>query len=105
MADVAVPVLVVGGGPVGLSTVIGLRRFGIDCLLVERHPSTSLFPKGRGISRRTMEIFRQWGIEEKVTAAGLRREESLSIYVAPKRLEKVRGETVANSHLPPPIAR
>jgi len=81
MADVAVPVLVVGGGPVGLSTVIGLRRFGIACLLVERHPSTSLFPKGRAISTRTMEIFRQWGIEDEVTAAGLPREESLFIYL------------------------
>jgi 2-polyprenyl-6-methoxyphenol hydroxylase-like FAD-dependent oxidoreductase len=81
MADLAVPVLVVGGGPVGLSTAIGLRRFGIDCLLVERHPSTSLFPKGRGISTRTMEIFRQWGIEAEVTAAGLPREESLFIYL------------------------
>src|SRR3989475_12727924 len=81
MADVAVPVLVVGGGPVGLSTAIGLRRFGIDCLLVERHPSTSLFPKGRGISTRTMETFRQWGIEAEVTAAGLPREESLFIYL------------------------
>jgi 2-polyprenyl-6-methoxyphenol hydroxylase-like FAD-dependent oxidoreductase len=81
MNELRVPVLIVGGGPVGLSTAIGLRRFGIDCLLVERHPSTSRFPKGRGINKRTMEIFRQWGIEDKVTAAGLPREESLSIYL------------------------
>ena len=79
--DVEIPVLVVGGGPVGLSTAIGLRHFGIDCLLVERHPSTSLFPKGRAISTRSMEIFRQWGIEEAVTAVGLPREESLFIYL------------------------
>ncbi len=65
----------------GLSTAIALRRFGIACLLVERHPSTSLFPKGRGITARTMEIFRQWGIEDEVTAAGLPREESLFIYL------------------------
>lgn len=81
MNEMRVPVLIVGDGPVGLSTAIGLRRFGIDCLLVERHPSTSLFPKGRGINKRTMEIFRQWGIEDKVTAAGLPREESLSVYL------------------------
>ncbi len=77
---VDVPVLIVGGGPVGLSAAIALRRFGIDCLVVERHASTSLFPKGRGLTTRTLEIFRQWGIEEEVTAAGLPREESLYTY-------------------------
>jgi len=79
--EVTVPVLVVGGGPVGLSTAIALRRFGVGCLLVERHASTSLFPKGRALSTRTMEIFRQWDIEGDVTAAGLPREESLFIYL------------------------
>ena len=72
--------LIVGGGPVGLCAAIALRRFGIECLVVERHDSTSLFPKGRGLTIRTLEIFRQWGIEEQVTAAGLPREESLYNY-------------------------
>jgi putative polyketide hydroxylase len=75
-----VPVLIVGGGPVGLSAATALRRFDINCLLVESHPSTSLFPKGRGLTTRTLEIFRQWGIEEKVTAVGLPREQSLYNY-------------------------
>jgi putative polyketide hydroxylase len=78
---VNVPVLIVGGGPVGLSTAIALRRLGIACLLVERHASTSLFPKGRALTLRTMEIFRQWDVEDEVTAAGLPREESLFIYL------------------------
>ncbi|HEY3194162.1 MAG TPA: FAD-dependent monooxygenase, partial [Candidatus Dormibacteraeota bacterium] len=42
-----VPVLVVGGGPVGLLMATGLRRFGVDCLLVEKHASTLDFPMGR----------------------------------------------------------
>src|SRR6185436_12298333 len=81
MGELSVSVLIVGGGPVGLSTAIALRRFGVDCLLVERHASTSLFPKGRALTARTMEIFRQWGIEQDVIAAGLPREESLYIYL------------------------
>lgn len=56
-----VRVLIVGGGPVGLATGIALRRWGVDCTLVERHPSTLEYPKGRGVSARTTEIFRQWG--------------------------------------------
>jgi len=59
-------VLVVGGGPVGLCTALGLRRFGINCIVVERHPSTLDFPKGRGVLVRPFEIFRQWGIEGRV---------------------------------------
>jgi 2-polyprenyl-6-methoxyphenol hydroxylase-like FAD-dependent oxidoreductase len=72
--------VIVGGGPVGLSTAIGLRRLGIDCLLVERHPATLDFPKGRRVTVRSMEIFRQWGLEQVVTAVALPRDESLFIY-------------------------
>src|SRR5215831_11662096 len=66
-----VDVLVVGGGPVGLTASILLSRFGVSSLLVERHPSTSIHPKARGINVRTMEIFRQCGVEAAVRAAGL----------------------------------
>src|ERR671928_527552 len=68
-----VTVLIVGGGPVGFAMGIALRRWGVECTLVERHASTLEYPKGRGVSARTMEIFRQWGLEEEVTAAGLPR--------------------------------
>jgi 2-polyprenyl-6-methoxyphenol hydroxylase-like FAD-dependent oxidoreductase len=61
-------VLIVGGGPVGLSMALLLGRFGIDCVLVERHSSTTRHPKSRGCNPRTMELFRQWGIEERIRA-------------------------------------
>src|SRR5262245_50256535 len=77
---IEVSVLIVGGGPVGLCAAIALPRFGIDGLVVGRHDSTALLPKGRGLAIRTLEICRQWGIEERVTAAGLPREESLYNY-------------------------
>ncbi|HTO10894.1 MAG TPA: FAD-dependent monooxygenase [Candidatus Binatia bacterium] len=66
-----VDVLIVGGGPVGLTASILLSGFGVSSLLVERHPSTSIHPKARGINARTMEIFRQCGVEDAVRAAGL----------------------------------
>ena len=59
-----IPVLIVGAGPAGLATAIGLARHGVSSLLVERHPGTSIFPKASGISTRTMEILRSWGLEE-----------------------------------------
>jgi putative polyketide hydroxylase len=65
------PVVIAGGGPVGLSAAILLARAGVRCLLVERHPTTSLHPKARGINARTMEVFRSCGVEDAVRAAGL----------------------------------
>jgi 2-polyprenyl-6-methoxyphenol hydroxylase-like FAD-dependent oxidoreductase len=75
------PVLVVGGGPVGLSMAIGLRGRGIGCTVVERHAGTLGFPKGRGVTVRTMEIFRGWGLASEIERAGLRREDSLHIFL------------------------
>jgi 2-polyprenyl-6-methoxyphenol hydroxylase-like FAD-dependent oxidoreductase len=66
-----IPVLIVGGGPVGLSTSILLSRLGVRSHLVERRPGTALHPKARNINMRTMEIFRQCGVEDDVRAAGL----------------------------------
>lgn len=66
-----VPVVIVGGGPVGLTASLLLSRLGIKSLLVERHPGTAIHPKARGINARTMEIFHQQGIEDDVRAAGL----------------------------------
>jgi 2-polyprenyl-6-methoxyphenol hydroxylase-like FAD-dependent oxidoreductase len=66
-----IPVLIVGGGPVGLAASIMLSRQGVRSLLVERHPGTAIHPKARGINARTMEIFRQQGVEAGVRAAGL----------------------------------
>ncbi len=68
---IEVPVLIVGGGPVGLTTSILLSRFGVASRLVERHPGTAFHPKARNINMRTMEVFRQCGVEDTVRAAGL----------------------------------
>jgi 2-polyprenyl-6-methoxyphenol hydroxylase-like FAD-dependent oxidoreductase len=68
---VDVPVLIVGGGPVGLTASILLSQQGITSLLLERHPGTAILPKARGINARTMEMYRQLGIEQAIRDAGL----------------------------------
>ncbi|MFB6614271.1 FAD-dependent oxidoreductase [Streptomyces sp. NPDC085524] len=68
-ADVRVPVLVVGGSLVGLSTSLFLSRHGVRHLLVEKHSGTSLHPRGRGINARTMELFRTAGAEPAIRRA------------------------------------
>ncbi|WP_157251768.1 FAD-dependent monooxygenase [Nonomuraea typhae] len=81
MDELDVEVLIVGGGPVGLSASIELSRHGISSLLVEKHPGTSIFPKARLITTRTMEIFRAWDIVEEVEHTGMPREEFLAVGV------------------------
>jgi putative polyketide hydroxylase len=66
-----IPVLISGGGPVGLAASLLLSRLGVRSLLVERHPGTALTPKARGINARTMEVFRQCGIDTAIREAGL----------------------------------
>ncbi|MET9144973.1 FAD-dependent monooxygenase [Streptomyces sp. NPDC004042] len=68
-ADHRVPVLIVGGSLVGLSTSLFLGRLGVPHLLVERHSGTSHHPRGRGNNVRTMELLRAAGVEDAVKDA------------------------------------
>jgi putative polyketide hydroxylase len=56
-----IPVLIIGGGPVGLSMALALARQNVRSILVEKHPSRTEHPRARGVSMRTMELFQQWG--------------------------------------------
>lgn len=60
------PVLIVGGSLVGLSMSVFLGRLGVPHTLVERHPGTSIHPRGRGNNVRTMELFRVAGVEQQI---------------------------------------
>ena len=63
-------VLVIGGGLVGLTASMFLAQQGVRVTVVERHASTSIHPKARNLSIRTMELFCEAGIDEAVRAAG-----------------------------------
>nr|Q9L4Y1.1 RecName: Full=Tetracenomycin B2 monooxygenase-dioxygenase; AltName: Full=Tetracenomycin B2 oxygenase; Short=Tcm B2 oxygenase [Streptomyces olivaceus]AAF73050.1 Tcm B2 oxygenase [Streptomyces olivaceus]CAP12596.1 TcmB2 oxygenase [Streptomyces olivaceus] len=66
MDRIEIPVLVVGGGLTGLAAAVFLRQQGVDCLLVERHRSTTFLTRASGINARTMELLRNAGLEETV---------------------------------------
>ena len=65
-----VPVLIVGGGLSGLASALFLAKHNVDYLLIERHPSTAIHPKAGGITFRTMELFRELGLEQRIRSAG-----------------------------------
>jgi 2-polyprenyl-6-methoxyphenol hydroxylase-like FAD-dependent oxidoreductase len=64
-----IPVLVVGGSLVGLSTSLFLARHGVEHLVVERHPGTAVHPRAAFLLQRTVELYRGAGIQEEVLAA------------------------------------
>src|SRR4029453_7609950 len=64
-------VLIVGGSLNGLTAAMLLARRGVRCLVVERHARTSIQYKFRGISPRSMEIYRSAGIEADIRARDL----------------------------------
>jgi 2-polyprenyl-6-methoxyphenol hydroxylase-like FAD-dependent oxidoreductase len=66
MSDLEVPVLIVGGSLVGMSTALLLGHYGIRALAVENHRGTAIHPRAAMINQRTMEIFRSVGIERMV---------------------------------------
>jgi 2-polyprenyl-6-methoxyphenol hydroxylase-like FAD-dependent oxidoreductase len=64
-------VLVIGGGPAGLSMALHLDLHGVDCVLVETEPTTRGHPKGNTNNARTMELFRKLGIADGVRELGI----------------------------------
>jgi putative polyketide hydroxylase len=73
-------VLIAGGGPVGLAASIALSCHGVRSLLVERHPDTTRHPKASVVNARTMELFRQWGIETVVRDGGVPLERMANVF-------------------------
>lgn len=62
-------VLISGGGLVGLSAALFLQYHCVDVVLVERRARASALPRSRGVHTRTVELFRQIGLEQRVQQA------------------------------------
>lgn len=63
------PILIVGGGAVGLTCSLLLSQYGISHCLVERKQEIMNHPRATYLSVRSMEIYRQVGIEQQLRRA------------------------------------
>ncbi|MFD9408104.1 FAD-dependent monooxygenase [Streptomyces sp. NPDC059989] len=68
VANTEVDVLIVGGGPVGLTARALLERWDVRTLLVEKRRELSPFPRSRLVNARSMEIYRQLGLAADIAA-------------------------------------
>lgn len=74
-------VVIAGAGPVGLLLAIELGRRGVDCVLLEREPTTLPWPKADRSNARTMEFFRRMGIADRVRALGFPPEVPMDVLI------------------------
>jgi len=93
-----VEVLVIGGGPVGLTTAALLGDFGIETLLVDRKRATSSHPRAFGIHPRTMEVWRRLGVADQVRQVAVPPEHTAGF----GWMTTLSGDEVGRLMFPPP---
>ena len=69
------PVAVIGAGPVGLITALGLAHHGIPVVVLEEHDRLSLDTKAGTVLTRTLEVLHRYGALAPVLRASLRIDE------------------------------
>ncbi|HKX37149.1 MAG TPA: FAD-dependent monooxygenase, partial [Burkholderiales bacterium] len=101
-----VPVLIVGGGPVGLALAIELGSRGVACTLIEQGSGRIVDAKMFATGIRTVEFCRRWGIADRVRDWGFPRDFPFdNVFVT-----KLAGYELARIPMPsiadtPPIAQ
>jgi 3-(3-hydroxy-phenyl)propionate hydroxylase len=65
------PVVIIGAGPVGLLTAIGLARFGVASIVLEEDVQVSHGSRAIVLTRRSLEVLQQLGVDRPFRAKGL----------------------------------
>lgn len=79
MNGIDCPVLIAGGGPVGMTLALNLARYGVRSLIVERNPETTRHPKMDLTNGRSMELYHRLGLTEALRDAGVPRQNAFDI--------------------------
>src|SRR4051794_1308742 len=82
-------VLIVGAGPTGLALACQLIRYGVDFVIIDKKETTTPYSRAIGVQARTLEIYEQIGLAEKLISLGHPAEKVRLVEGG-----KVRGEAV-----------
>ncbi len=69
-AEETCEVLVVGAGPVGLSTALSLVAQGVDVRIIDDMPARHANPRASSIHARTLELLAPFGVSDRIAAYG-----------------------------------
>lgn len=97
-------VLIIGGGLSGLSAALFLAYRNVDCVVIERQQTTSIQYKFSGISARSMELYRNVGIEDVIRKQRPRKESNnvvMAKNLADEDYKIMEIEQADTSHLSP----
>jgi len=67
-------VIIVGAGPTGLALACQLIRHGVDFVIIDKKETTTPYSKAIGVQARTLEIYEQIGLADKLIALGAKAE-------------------------------
>jgi 2-polyprenyl-6-methoxyphenol hydroxylase-like FAD-dependent oxidoreductase len=70
MRELSTDVLVVGAGPTGLMLAAWLARLGVAAVVVDGKPGPTRESRALGVHSRSMEIYDQLGVADRVLAEG-----------------------------------
>ena len=80
-------VIIIGAGPTGLALACQFIRYGVDFVIVDKNETTTPHSKAIGVQARTLEIYEQIGLADKLIDMGWKAERARLIVGG-----EVRGE-------------
>ncbi len=97
MDNTHVPVVIAGGGPVGLFLALCLRRRGVSCLVAEKREEAITHSRSLGIHPVSLERFDELGVADRFLEEGIRIRRGVA------RSGRRRLGTVSFESCPPPF--
>ena len=85
-------VIIIGAGPTGLALASQMIRHGVDFVIIDKNETTTPHSKAIGVQARTLEIYEQIGLADKLVEQGWKAERARVIVGGEVRGEIELGE-------------